>query len=57
MSQPWRGIFVIVVTPFTENYELDEESLRKASAFLHRRRGAWTGRPGQCQRIPHPLRR
>ncbi|MCC9075230.1 dihydrodipicolinate synthase family protein [Litorilinea aerophila] len=29
MSQPWRGIFVIVVTPFTSGYELDEESLRK----------------------------
>ncbi len=29
MSQPWRGIFVIVVTPFTPGYELDEESLRK----------------------------
>jgi dihydrodipicolinate synthase/N-acetylneuraminate lyase len=33
MSQPWRGIFVIVVTPFTENYELDEESLRKEVRF------------------------
>ncbi len=29
MSQPWRGIFVIVVTPFTESYEIDEASLRK----------------------------
>ena len=33
MSQPWRGIFVIVVTPFTENYELDEASLRKEVRF------------------------
>ena len=33
MSQPWRGIFVIVVTPFTESYELDEESLRKEIRF------------------------
>ena len=33
MSQPWRGIFVIVVTPFTEGYELDEESLRKQIRF------------------------
>jgi 4-hydroxy-tetrahydrodipicolinate synthase len=31
--QPWRGIFVIVVTPFTENYELDEASLRKEIRF------------------------
>jgi 4-hydroxy-tetrahydrodipicolinate synthase len=33
MSQPWRGIFVIVVTPFTESYELDEASLRKEIRF------------------------
>jgi dihydrodipicolinate synthase/N-acetylneuraminate lyase len=33
MSQPWRGIFVIVVTPFTETYELDEASLRKEVRF------------------------
>lgn len=33
MSQPWRGIFVIVVTPFTEGYELDEASLRKEVRF------------------------
>lgn len=33
MSQPWRGIFVIVVTPFTESYELDEDSLRREIRF------------------------
>ncbi|MEM7531186.1 MAG: dihydrodipicolinate synthase family protein [Chloroflexota bacterium] len=33
MSQPYRGIFVIVVTPFTKSYELDEESLRKQVRF------------------------
>ena len=33
MSQPWRGIFVIVVTPFTASYELDEESLRREVRF------------------------
>lgn len=33
MSQTWRGIFVIVVTPFTETYELDEESLRREVRF------------------------
>jgi dihydrodipicolinate synthase/N-acetylneuraminate lyase len=33
MSQPWRGIFVIVVTPFTESLELDEESLRREVRF------------------------
>jgi 4-hydroxy-tetrahydrodipicolinate synthase len=33
MTQPWRGIFVIVVTPFTATYELDEASLRKEIRF------------------------
>jgi 4-hydroxy-tetrahydrodipicolinate synthase len=33
MSQNWRGIFVIVATPFTEGYELDEASLRKQVRF------------------------
>lgn len=29
----WRGIFPIVVTPFTENYDLDEAGLRKLVRF------------------------
>lgn len=33
MTQPWRGIFVIVVTPFNDDYTLDEESLRKEIRF------------------------
>jgi 4-hydroxy-tetrahydrodipicolinate synthase len=33
MSQPWRGIFPIVVTPFTDSYELDEASLRRVVRF------------------------
>ncbi len=33
MTQPWRGIFVIVVTPFNDDYTLDEESLRKEVRF------------------------
>jgi dihydrodipicolinate synthase/N-acetylneuraminate lyase len=33
MNQGWRGIFVIVVTPFTDGYELDEASLRKEVRF------------------------
>jgi len=32
-NQPWRGIFVIVITPFTADYELDEASLRKQIRF------------------------
>ena len=33
MNQPWRGIFVIVVTPFTSGHELDEAGLRKVVRF------------------------
>lgn len=33
MSQSWRGIFPIVITPFTESYELDEASLRRVVRF------------------------
>jgi len=29
----WRGMFVIVVTPFTDTYELDEASLRREVRF------------------------
>lgn len=32
-KEAWRGIFVIVVTPFTETYEIDEASLRKEIRF------------------------
>lgn len=33
MSEPFKGIYVIVVTPFTQSYELDEESLRRQIRF------------------------
>jgi 4-hydroxy-tetrahydrodipicolinate synthase len=33
MNDSWKGIFVIVVTPFTETYELDEASLRREVRF------------------------
>lgn len=33
MAESWRGIFVIVVTPFTEGYDLDEASLRRVVRF------------------------
>ncbi|MCB0184770.1 MAG: dihydrodipicolinate synthase family protein, partial [Caldilineaceae bacterium] len=33
MSTTWRGIFVIVATPYTTSYELDEASLRKEVRF------------------------
>ncbi|RPJ38062.1 MAG: dihydrodipicolinate synthase family protein [Chloroflexi bacterium] len=31
--QEWRGIFPIVITPFTEGYELDEGGLRRVVRF------------------------
>jgi 4-hydroxy-tetrahydrodipicolinate synthase len=33
MTATWRGIYVIVVTPFTDTYALDEESLRREIRF------------------------
>ena len=33
MSKTWRGIFAIVVTPFTDNLELDEAALRRQVDF------------------------
>jgi 4-hydroxy-tetrahydrodipicolinate synthase len=33
MDKPWRGVFPIVVTPFTDSYELDERGLRKLVRF------------------------
>ena len=36
MSKPWRGIFPIVVTPFSKDCELDEAGLRKLVHFCLR---------------------
>lgn len=33
MERPYRGIFVIVITPFTDDYQIDEVSLRKQVDF------------------------
>lgn len=33
MSQPYRGIFVIVITPFTQDLQIDEASLREEVDF------------------------
>ena len=33
MTPSWRGIFPIVITPFTEGYELDEAGLRRVVRF------------------------
>ncbi|MBV6432719.1 MAG: 4-hydroxy-tetrahydrodipicolinate synthase [Bryobacteraceae bacterium] len=37
-EKKWEGIFVIMQTPFLENLEIDEESLRRESDFLARGR-------------------
>ncbi|MBI4506596.1 MAG: dihydrodipicolinate synthase family protein, partial [Chloroflexi bacterium] len=34
MSEPFRGVFPIMATPFDEQGRLDEESLRSLTAFL-----------------------
>jgi 4-hydroxy-tetrahydrodipicolinate synthase len=36
MDKAWRGVFPIVVTPFTESYELDEKGLRSLVRFCLR---------------------
>ncbi len=36
MDKPWRGVFPIVVTPFTESYALDEKGLRDLVRFCLR---------------------
>jgi 4-hydroxy-tetrahydrodipicolinate synthase len=36
MQTPWRGVFPIVVTPFTSTYELDEKGLRSLVHFCLR---------------------
>ena len=33
MAETWRGIMPIVATPFTDTYALDEEGLRRLTAF------------------------
>ncbi len=54
MSQPWRGIFPIVITPFTDSYELDEAGLRNVVRYCIEA-GARAGRPRQRQRIRYAL--
>jgi len=40
MCKPWRGIFAIVVTPFSDELELDEEALRRQIEFCIERGAA-----------------
>lgn len=55
----WEGIFVIMQTPFLENLELDEESLRKESDFLARGRVhgvVWPAGAGETNSLSHAER-
>lgn len=52
MSQPWRGIFVIVVTPFTESYEIDEISLRREVNFCIQAGAAGLVGPANASEFP-----
>jgi len=52
MSKPWKGIFVIVVTPFTAAQELDEESLRKEVRFCIEAGAAGLVGPANASEFP-----
>lgn len=52
MSAPWKGIFVIVVTPFTDSYEIDEESLRKEVRFCIEAGAAGLVGPANASEFP-----
>lgn len=52
MSKPWKGIFVIVVTPFTASQELDEESLRKEVRFCIEAGAAGLVGPANASEFP-----
>ena len=52
MSSPWKGIFVIVVTPFTASHELDEESLRKEVRFCIEAGAAGLVGPANASEFP-----
>jgi 4-hydroxy-tetrahydrodipicolinate synthase len=52
MSKPWKGIFVIVVTPFTASHELDEQSLRKEVQFCIEAGAAGLVGPANASEFP-----
>ena len=55
-AKTWEGIFVIMQTPFQENLEIDEESLRRESDFLARGRVhgvVWPAGAGETTSLWH----
>lgn len=58
-AKTWEGIFVIMQTPFHENLEIDEESLRKETDFLCRCRAhgiVWPAGAGETNSLWHQER-
>ena len=55
-KKTWEGIFVIMQTPFHENLEIDEDSLRREADFLARGRVhgvVWPAGAGQTNSLWH----
>ncbi len=58
-AKTWEGIIVIMQTPFHDNLELDEESLRKETDFLIRSRVhgvVWPAGAGESVSLSHSER-
>jgi 4-hydroxy-tetrahydrodipicolinate synthase len=58
-EKTWEGIFVIMQTPFLENLEIDEESLRRETDFLARGRVhgvVWPAGAGETNSLWRPER-
>lgn len=58
-KEPFQGVFVIMQTPFLENREIDEESLRREADFLVRCRVhgmVWPAGAGETSMLTHQER-
>ncbi len=58
-AKTWEGIFVIMQTPFLDNLEVDEESLRRETDFLARGRihgMVWPAGAGETKSLSHSER-
>ena len=57
MTETWRGIMPIVVTPFTDSYALDEAALQDLVAFsIEAGATGLVGRPMPANFRPFPTR-
>ena len=58
-ARPYQGVFIIMQTPFLENKEVDEESLRREADFLVRCRVhgmVWPAGAGETSTLSHQER-